>query len=387
MRSDPLERAVAKATRLVREGAGRPDVERALPADLATEVWTLASLRKRASDRFDDPWAWWFDEEGLRYATPDVVARARAERLSPHGDSALDVACGVGIQLVHLAQVFGEAIGIERVPARVELARRNAAAHGVEATVLEGDCLDPRHLKRLAQPDVVFCDPAREPEAPERRFGDLSPDVARVLETWCGKARAWCFELPPMMPPERVAPVLAGECEYTSLHGELNRLAVYGGEAAEVEQSALSLPVGERLTSDEPGEAPAPTDSPEAFVHHVDRAVLSAGLLGQLAARIGAPSLLDASHPRRTLLTGPTRSASAFAASFEVLDVGPWETAALRTRLDGLDVGKVTLRAAIDPEEYWPTRNALEQGLDGERHVHVWRLGDRAVVGEGTKGG
>ncbi len=348
------------------------------------QAYELARLRKKASERFEDPWELWFDEQGLRYATPDTVARARAQRLSPMGERVVDVACGVGIQLAFLAQAFDEAVGIERDPDKAALAERNLAALGVEAEIIVADALDPSIVDDVGDVDVVVCDPARQPEADRRVFDDLSPDIRKVHAQWGENAHAWCYELPPMMPPERVHEVLEGECEYTSLNGELNRLAVYGGELDHAQASALALPAGERLTDDDPSQEVADLEEPSSHLYLVDRAVLQAGLLEQLTARTGALGLVSESHPRRTLLTGDGPSGSALAEDFEVLAKHAWNLLGLNEKLRRLEAGKVTLRASIDPEEYWDVRNALEDGLEGERHVHLFRHGELGIIAEPT---
>ncbi|MDX1612274.1 MAG: class I SAM-dependent methyltransferase, partial [Candidatus Thermoplasmatota archaeon] len=234
-----VEDGAKAATRMIRNGVPQDEIRSLLATELsadgANQALTFAKLRETAASRFEDPWDLWFDEQGLRYATPDVVARARADRLSAFGDSVCDVACGVGIQLAFLGQVFEEAHGIELDPDRAQLAEKNVATLKAGAQVHVGDCLDPDMREEIGHADVVFCDPARDAQADKRIFDDLSPDPRKVLETWTQGTQAWCLELPPMMPPERVHEQIQGELVYTSLNGDLNRLAVYGGEAAEVE--------------------------------------------------------------------------------------------------------------------------------------------------------
>lgn len=383
-----LEDAARAATRMVRSGVPRDEIvaliRSELPKGQAEEAYEIARLRSKASDRFEDPWELWFDEQGLRYATPDLVAQARAERLAAHGEVAVDVACGTGIQLAMLARSFDRAIGIELDPQRAALARRNLAAYGVEAQVITGDCLEAAIREQVGQVDVLFCDPARAPEADKRTFDGLSPGVHEVLEAWGADVQAWCFELPPMMPPERVRDELGQahptELEYTALGADLNRLAVYGGQAREAEVSAVTFPTGERLTDQDPAAEVAETTEVGDYLYLVDRTVLQAGLLDRLAARCQATGLLTDEHPRRTLLTGNGPSGTAFCTDYEVLATEAWNIQLLRGRLERVGAGKVTLRASIDPEDYWTVRNALEKGLEGERHVHLFNLGDEGLI-------
>jgi hypothetical protein len=208
----------------------------------------------------------------------------------------------------------------------------------------------------------------------------LAPDVHQVLDRCAGEATAWCLELPPMMPPERVLAEVEGELCYTSLGQDLNRLAVYGGEAAQVERSVLTLPTGEELTDEDEAVDLEPVELADEVVHLVDRTVLQADLLPQLAARADAPHLLSDAHPRRTLLTSDGPAGTALTTSYEVLAGEAWNLQLLRGRMERLDVGKVTLRASIDPEDYWTVRKALEDDLTGDRHVHLFNVGEQGII-------
>ncbi len=378
--------AAAAATRMLRHRVPDAEIKDILPEPMREEAWRLARLRKKASERFEDPWDLFFDETGLRYATPDTVARARAERLAEHGDTAVDVACGVGIQLAFLAQRFDRAVGVELDPDKAALAERNLEAYGVDAEVLVADALDAAVRESVGDVDVVVCDPARAPKADERDFEGLSPDIREVHEAWGDTATATCYELPPMMGPEKVHPVLPGECEYTSLAGDLNRLAVYGGTARETDEAALALPDGERLTDDDPAGDVDRVDAPGAYLLKVDRAVLAAGLLEQLAHRADATGLLTDAHPRRTLLAAPAPAQTAFTEAYEVLATHDWNLLGLHEKLKRLDAGSVTLRTSIDPDRYWDVRNALEDGLEGDRHVHLFRVDDIGVLTQPVEG-
>lgn len=381
-----VEMGAKAATRMVKNAVPRDEIVALLREELskkeAEEAYEVARLRNKATDRFQDPLDLWFDEAGLRYATPDTVARARAQRLAEHGDTAVDLACGAGIQLVFLAEAFDQACGIEIDPGRAELARRNLTTRDLEAEVIIGDCLDPGLREEIGPTDVLVCDPARDARADERILDDLAPDPRKVLDRWQEGAQAWCIELPPMMPPERVAKDLDGELEYTSLNRDLNRLAVYGGQAAEVERSALVLPEGERLTDQDEGAAPETVDAPGEYAFLVDRTALQADLLPQLVARAGATGLLLDDHPRRHLLTGDQPSGTTFCTDHRVLATEAWNLELLRGRLERLEAGKVTLRASIDPDDYWTVRNALEKDLDGDRHVHLFNLGSDGMIVE-----
>ncbi len=110
------------------------------------------------------------DMEGLRYATHEVVAKYRAERLKEFDvKSIADVSCGIGIQLIFYAMKVKRAYGIDIDPLKIEFARRNAEKYGVSnIEFINADSLSPETVERV-DAEVVFSDPARPPEAPRER--------------------------------------------------------------------------------------------------------------------------------------------------------------------------------------------------------------------------
>jgi cyclopropane fatty-acyl-phospholipid synthase-like methyltransferase len=67
------------------------------------------------------------------------LLRAVAERRSP--GRALDLGCGAGVHAIYLAQQGFSVVGVDFVPAALELARERARVAGVELELHEGDVL------------------------------------------------------------------------------------------------------------------------------------------------------------------------------------------------------------------------------------------------------
>ncbi|MGF1502487.1 MAG: tRNA1(Val) (adenine(37)-N6)-methyltransferase [Paracoccaceae bacterium] len=97
--------------------------------------------------------------EGYRAAT-DPVLLAAAVAARP-GDRALDLGCGVGAAALCLAaRVPGLTLmGLEREPAYVALARRNAALNASAFEVIEGDVAAPPPALRARVFDHVLMNP------------------------------------------------------------------------------------------------------------------------------------------------------------------------------------------------------------------------------------
>ena len=117
----------------------------------------------------------WQPLRGYRAATDPVLLAAACPAVA--GDNVLDLGCGAGAAALCLAtRVSGlKLAGLEVQPAYAELARRNAARHGIDMEVAEGDLRAmPVALRRDF--DHVICNPPYYPAG-----GTPSPVAARAI--------------------------------------------------------------------------------------------------------------------------------------------------------------------------------------------------------------
>ena len=117
----------------------------------------------------------WQPLRGYRAATDPVLLAAACPAVA--GDNVLDLGCGAGAAALCLAtRVSGLTLaGLEVQPAYAELARRNAARHGIDMEVAEGDLRAmPVALRRDF--DHVICNPPYYPAG-----GTPSPVAARAI--------------------------------------------------------------------------------------------------------------------------------------------------------------------------------------------------------------
>ena len=75
-----------------------------------------------------------------REEAPALLQRAVAKRAAP--GRALDLGCGVGVYATWLASKGYQVVGIDFVPAALELARERAKAAGVTVEFLQADVID-----------------------------------------------------------------------------------------------------------------------------------------------------------------------------------------------------------------------------------------------------
>lgn len=345
------------------------------------EALEIATARLRSGDKFSRK-DLWMDLEGLRYATHEVVAKYRADRLKSAGvKEVADVSCGVGIQLVFYAKAVQHAYGVEISEKRLRYAIKNAERYGVadRITFINADSLDPGTVSEVTA-DVVYSDPARPPNAPERRLEDLMPSPLRVYEAYSRKTDAFIFDLPPQMKRSRVP--WKGEFEYIDLNGALNRLTFYTEPLAEAERRAVILPGGVSINSD-PNLEPIveETREPKDYVYEISPAVDHGDLINELFHVAGGNLELLLREKRRTLATGDDLlDARYFKRVYRKVALVKFHPVRINEVLRREGFGRATLRVSVPPGDYWKLRRRIERDLKGSRRAFVFRIGDRALI-------
>lgn len=376
---DKDDQAVDKAKSLIQKGLKKNQIVHKVKGKLLPpeDIYEVAKYRIRAKDKFGElADKLYFDEWGLRYSTPRLIARYRAERLKCN--TIADISCGVGAQLLFFAEVCDKVYGVEIDKKRALYARLNVKALGLNnVEIIKGDAFSDDVVNRIRDADVYFSDPSRPPEEKVRNVDNLEPNPLKVFEKYKDVGDV-AFELPPQMPPSRVS--LEGEKEYTSLNFKLNRLALYTGELANSERSAVSLPSKEMVSSEDEDYSVKETGKIDSFLYEVDNTVLKAELLPQLLGKLDFDARLIQSGSRRTLLTADEEKDSAFLRRYHVLEVIEFDIPTVKESLKEIGAGKVTLRFSLDPSEYWNVRNALEEGLKGDKWIYLFNIGGKAVI-------
>jgi len=346
------------------------------------EIAEIARARLRAKDKFSRQ-DLWMDLEGLRYATHEVVAKYRAERLKELGvKSVADVSCGIGIQLIFYAMNVEKAYGIDIDPVKIEFARRNAEKYGVSnIEFINADSLSEETVKRV-DADVIFSDPARPPEAPERTLDGLVPSPLKVYEAYRSKTDGFIFDLPPQMRRNRVP--WKGEFEYIDLFGAINRLTFYFEPLARAERSAVTLPKGARLESDPNLENIVEwTEKPGQYRYEIPQSIDYADLINELFHAVSGEMKMLLREKRRVLATGDEEIRSDyFKRVYTVVAILPFHPVRINDFLRREGFGRATLRISLPEGEYWRFRRKVEAGLKGDRRAFVFQLGEKAIIAE-----
>jgi hypothetical protein len=314
------------------------------PAALARVALETALLRRRAAGKFSRAAEMFFCREALEQASGEPAARHRARRFEPFGLVA-DLCCGLGGDAVALAG-RGAVLAVDLDPLRLRLCELNLDVHGLRprARLVRGDALQVP----LDEAEAVFIDPDRR-VAGERQLSLAAcrpalPEVLARLPAGLPVAA----KLAPGVPWRELA-ALGGEAEFVSVAGELKECLLWLGGLRTTARRATVLPGGDTLAADAP--APPPGCAPVGrYLYDPDPAVIRAGLVTDLARRLGATQL----DPSIAYLSADTRLDTPFARLHRVEADLPFHLGRLRDYLRQRGVGQVRAQrrgSAIDPLE------------------------------------
>ncbi|MBP3954724.1 hypothetical protein J8F10_05425 [Gemmata sp. G18] len=324
--------------------------------ELAKIALETALLRIKARDKFADADRMYFTREALEQSTSDVVARYRAARSAGFGHVA-DLCCGIGGDALALASTGLTVDAVDIDPLRVAMTEANAAALGLSDRVLGivGDALTVPLVAKAA-----FADPNRR--SGNRRF--LSP------EDYTPSLSALRARFPAGFPlAVKIAPGVAksdlpsdAEAEFVSLRGELKECVLWFGPLRGAARRATLLPSGDTLSAETPSDSLPLAEKVGAVVYDPDSAVTRAGLVRELAERIGA----DPIDFEVQLLTSDQHTATPFATAFAVEHAVPFHPKQLRDYLREHGIGRVTLIKRGSPADADEVLKKLK--LDGPNH-------------------
>jgi hypothetical protein len=355
-----------------------------LPLNLITIYYFLIEVARRK--QFEKPLHG--DKESVRFATPEPIARYRAQRLRCR--TLADISCGIGGQTVFFAQQCEFVYAVEIDPIKIEYAKQNCEMYGLDnVKFICGDALDPKVIEQIPAVDVVFSDPFRPAEEKERQVSCLEPGIPNVLSAYGEKTKNFVFEAPHQMPPERIP--FNCEKEYISLDGQLNRLTLYFGGLKQYDRMAVALPAGEGLISTNlPFPEVRETERMKLCAYEPEPSVVAAELLPELVGSMkqmagsimGAFELFKVDKKRILLTSDALIKQSMIKNHYLVLKVCPFEPREINKFLKDRNVGNVVLRAGVNPEAYWEVRNEVEKGLEGKKTVHLFVKNNTAILCE-----
>ncbi|WGM19247.1 class I SAM-dependent methyltransferase [Paenarthrobacter sp. OM7] len=324
-------------------------------AELVAAVLTQSRLRTRAEAKFGEfARQMLFTQAGLEQATRLNVAARHAERFAKAGISHVaDLGCGLGADSMAMASMDISVTAVEMDETTAACATINLIPFP-HATVVHSDATSVE----LDGIDGVWLDPARRTTSTSgtKRIWDpeaFSPPLSFV-EKLAATGRAIGVKMGPGIPHDSVPS--GCEAQWVSVGGDVTEVTLWFNGVARPGVRRAALVIGSQgaaeITSGEDFDAgPAATVGPvEGFLYEPDGAVIRAGLVADIAERLGG-HLVD---EHIAYICAPELHDTPFARAYKVLEVMPYNVKALKTwvKANGITVLDIKKRGtAVTPEE------------------------------------
>lgn len=336
-------RAMALSERLRKEG---------IDAELVAAALTQSRLRAKAHAKFGDfADGMLFTPAGLEQATRLVVAAHHARRYTAAGVTKVaDLTSGVGADSMAFASMGLAVLACDVDEVTASVATVNLR-HFPEAEVRHGDGLVTDFAAEGV--DGLYADPARRTSSGSRVFDPNayapSLDALLALRT---SVPSLGLKLGPGLPHSALPD--DAEAQWVSVDGDVVEVGLWFGPLAPdgPGRSALVLGAGgTHVLRSGPDGPPVPDVGPVgAYLYEPDGAVIRAGLVGEVAARVHG-RLVD-----RTIayVTSDALHDSPVATAYRVHDTLPFGLKRLRTYLRERGVGRLTIKkrgTAVVPEQ------------------------------------
>ncbi|ASN22540.1 class I SAM-dependent methyltransferase [Arthrobacter sp. YN] len=324
-------------------------------AELVAAVLTQSRLRTRAEAKFGEfARQMLFTQAGLEQATRLNVAARHAERFAKAGISHVaDLGCGLGADSMAMASMDISVTAVEMDETTAACATINLIPFP-HATVVHSDATSVE----LDGIDGVWLDPARRTTSTSgtKRIWDpeaFSPPLSFV-EKLAATGRAIGVKMGPGIPHDSVPS--GCEAQWVSVGGDVTEVTLWFNAVARPGVRRAALVIGSQgaaeITSGEDFDAgPAAAVGPvEGFLYEPDGAVIRAGLVADIAERLGG-HLVD---EHIAYICAPELHDTPFARAYKVLEVMPYNVKALKAwvKSNGITVLDIKKRGtAVTPEE------------------------------------
>ena len=349
------------------------------PRELARSALEIAILRGEARAKFPHAERMYFTREALEQASTYEVAAHRAERYRGYARIA-DLGCSIGGDTLALAKV-APTVGIDRDPLRLLMARENLRGLALQADFIQTDFVTS--FPCLPYPYVaLFFDPARR--ANGRRITSVRRYIPplNVVADWRTYFPAIGVKISPGVDLRELFGYDA-EIEFVSLRGELKEAVLWFGPLKAGQRRATVLPGPHMMVDDVTPLPPArrPTlaiSQPRRYFYEPDPAVIRAGMVRSLMARLGAAQIDE----QIAYLTAEKRIETPFARVWEVEAWFPFQLKRLRAYLRERNVGRVTVKkrgSPILPEDLIRDLR-LNRDHPGERVIFLTQLRGNPIV-------
>lgn len=305
-------------------------------------------------------------EKFLRFATPEVVADYRAEKLKC--EKLVEIGAGIGGQTIAFSKFCKKVLAIEIDKSKANILIQNLKKLKINnVEVLIADGLSKIAIDKITkfQPEIIFCDTER-PEKAERTLEAIKPSIKKLLEIFSKITSKIAIEIPPYTNTEKLKENF--EKEFISLNKQLNRLTLYFNELKESEISAISLPSKEKIISSSKTIKKINSVKNYKYLYVLDSTIIVANLLGELSDKFDS-AILELNKP---VMLSKEKKKSNFLEGYEIISICKNNQEEILENLKKINSKKVELRYNIEPKDYWKVRNFYENQLNGNKEISLF---------------
>ena len=305
-------------------------------------------------------------EKFLRFATPEVVALYRAEKLKCN--KLVEIGAGIGGQTLAFSKFCKKVLAIELDKSKASILIQNLKKLNIRnVEVLVADALSKNAVEKIKEfsPEIIFCDTER-PEKAERTIEAIKPSIKKILETFSKITSKIAIEIPPFTDTEKLKENY--EKEFISLNKQLNRLTLYFNESKNLEVSTISLPSQEKIIYKKTKSEKTTSAKNCKYLYSIDPTIIISNLISELAEKSDA-KILDLNKP---VLVGNEKIKSNFLEGYEIISTCKNNQEEILENLKKINAKKVELRYNIEPKDYWKFRNFYENQLNGIKEISLF---------------
>lgn len=347
--------------RLLFKSAGGPEYK-LLPGTV-----TLIKLRRQAAKKFARAAEMLFTPLSLEQSTSEAISEHIARRFKPEW-SVADLTCGLGGNLIPLAQRCRAAVAVDKLDINIACAQANAAIYRVASKIefITGDAFDN------IRPDIdaFFLDPARDREGKSKTRSLLNsepalfkilPEIFKITHNVGVKiSPAFDYKELETLPEKPEIEIIAEDnnCKVAMLwFGELKTKAARRATIL-TENAVYDFIVSE------PRPAVPIIPQPGNFLYEPNKAIIKAHLVEELAAAYGLSKI----NRHLSFLTGDTLVGTdkpGIFRTFKIKACRPFALKELKAYLKSENITRVniiTKRFPLLPEELYKKLKLKEGG-------------------------
>ena len=309
----------------------------------AAALYEITSTRLLATKKFPDGDRLWFTRTALEQASHQRISQHRAHQLTSVNQIA-DICCGCGGDLLALATV-APCIAIDNDAARLALARANVEQRQLHDRVTFVHA-DAGSYALPPTVDMVFFDPGRRLGGKRLlHHDDYQPPLA-LAASWRKPGRMIAIKCAPGLDYADLPFQAPYAIECVSLNGELRETVVWLDAPWSWRHRATLLTDTQVWQIDDTTpHAPVAIAPPTTYLYEPDSAVIRAGLVQPLAARIGAVMI----DPHIAYLTSTHYVATPFARCWRIMHQIPFSERAIAQLLHQYGAGAITVKKRGSP--------------------------------------